>query len=92
MSGSFSCIVNFTIEQFLKRAGKLSVLTDIEQKSESGQLKCSLKFPKHHKRQHKRDIFKKVLLIYMQIYLQLIIFKKRLIKHLMITYELLRWS
>ena len=59
MSGSFSCIVNFTIEQFLKRAGKLSVLTDIEQKSESGQLKCSLKFPKHHKRQHKRDIFKK---------------------------------
>ena len=59
MSGSFSCIVNFTIEQFLKRAGKLSVLTDIEQKSESGQLKCPLKFPKHHKRQRKRAIFKK---------------------------------
>ena len=59
MSGSFSCIVNFIIEQFLKRAGKLSVLTDIEQKSESGQLKCPLKFPKHHKRQRKRAIFTK---------------------------------
>jgi hypothetical protein len=59
MSGAFSSIVNFTIEQFLKRAGKLSVLTEIENQSESGQLKCPLKFPKHHKRQRKRTILKK---------------------------------
>ena len=59
MSGSFSSIVNFTVEQFLKRAGKLSVLTEIENQSESGQLKCPLKFPKHHKRRRKRTILKK---------------------------------
>jgi hypothetical protein len=49
MSGVFSSVVNFTTEQFLKRAGKLSVLTDIQNQSESGQLSCSLQFPKHHK-------------------------------------------
>jgi hypothetical protein len=59
MSGAFSSIVNFTIEQFLKRAGKLSVLTEIENQSETGQLKCSLKFPKHHKRRLKQTILKK---------------------------------
>ncbi|CAF1096884.1 unnamed protein product [Rotaria sordida] len=36
MSGVFSSVVNFTTEQFLKRAGKLSVLTDIQNQSESG--------------------------------------------------------
>ena len=46
----FSSVVNFTTEQFLKRVGKLSVLTDLENQSESGQLSCSLQFPKHHKR------------------------------------------
>jgi hypothetical protein len=50
ISGAFSSIVNFTVEQFLKRAGKFAVLTEIESKSESGQLKCPLQFPKHHKR------------------------------------------
>jgi hypothetical protein len=50
MSGVFSTVVNFTTEQFLKRAGKLSVLADIQNQSESGQLSCPLQFPKHHKR------------------------------------------
>lgn len=50
MTGTFSTITNFTIEQFLKRAGKLAVLTDIENKSISNQLSCPLKFPKHHKK------------------------------------------
>jgi hypothetical protein len=59
MSGAFSSIVNFTIEQFLKRVGKLSVLTEIENQSESGQLKCPLKFPKRHKRRRKQTILKK---------------------------------
>ena len=58
MSGSFSSIVNFTIEQFLKRAGKLSVLTEIQNLSEMGKLKCSLEFPKHHKRRRKEAILK----------------------------------
>ena len=53
MSGAFSSIVNFTVEQFLKRAGKLAVLNGIESKSESGQLECPLQFPKHHKRRRK---------------------------------------
>ena len=59
MSGSFSSIVNFTIEQFLKRAGKLSVLTEIQNLSEMGKLKCSLEFPKHHKRRRKEAIFER---------------------------------
>ncbi|CAF4339700.1 unnamed protein product, partial [Rotaria magnacalcarata] len=48
MSGAFSSVVNFTTDQFLKRAGKLSILTELENKSESGQSDCLLKFPKHH--------------------------------------------
>ncbi|CAF1489713.1 unnamed protein product, partial [Rotaria sp. Silwood1] len=35
MSGVFSTVVNFTTEQFLKRAGKLSVLADIQNQGES---------------------------------------------------------
>ncbi len=31
-------------------AGKLSVLADIQNQKESGQLSCPLQFPKHHKR------------------------------------------
>ncbi|CAF4965249.1 unnamed protein product [Rotaria sp. Silwood1] len=53
ISGVFSSVVNFTTDQFLKRAGKLSVLTDIENKNESGLLECPLQFPKHHKRGRK---------------------------------------
>ncbi len=59
MSGAFSSIVNFTIEQFLKGVGKLAVLTQIESKSESGQLECPLQFPKHHKRRRKITAAKK---------------------------------
>jgi hypothetical protein len=60
MSGAFSSIVNFTIEQFVRRAGKLAVLTDIESKSESGQLDCPLQFPKHHKRRRKIEASRKL--------------------------------
>ncbi|CAF1568961.1 unnamed protein product [Rotaria magnacalcarata] len=34
MSGTFSSVVNFTTDQFLKRAGKLSILTELENKSD----------------------------------------------------------
>lgn len=59
MSGAFSSVVNFTTEQFLKRVGKLSVLAEIESKSESGHLDCPLQFPKHHKRRRKDSTSKK---------------------------------
>ena len=55
MSGVFSSVVNFTTEQFLKRGAKLCVLADLESRSQSGQLGCSLQFPKHHKRQRKSN-------------------------------------
>ncbi|CAF3588966.1 unnamed protein product [Rotaria socialis] len=53
MSGAFSSVLNFTTNQFLKRAGKLSILTKLENKSESDQSDYSLKFLKHHKRRRK---------------------------------------
>ena len=50
MSGStFSSLVNFTTEQFLKRAGKLVVLTEIENRCVSVDLTNPLQFLKHHK-------------------------------------------
>jgi len=61
LSGPFSSIVNFTTEQFLKRAGKLSVLTKLENQSQCDQLKCPLQFPKHHKRRRKTAAAKKLL-------------------------------
>ena len=56
MSGPFSSIVNFTTEQFLKRAAKLSVLTEIENQCNSGHIENPLQFPKHHKRRRKRSV------------------------------------
>jgi hypothetical protein len=56
MSGPFSSIVNFTTEQFLKRAAKLSVLTEIENQCNSGRIDNPLQFPKHHKRRRKRSV------------------------------------
>ncbi|CAF1330447.1 unnamed protein product [Adineta steineri] len=54
MSGTFSSNVIFTIAQFLRRAGKLSVLQDIERHHEHEESGCSLELPKHHKRRHKK--------------------------------------
>nr|ACD54737.1 unknown [Adineta vaga] len=56
MSGTFSSNVNFTVNQFLGRAGKLSVLQDIERQNEHGESEVSLQFPKHHKRRHKKTV------------------------------------
>jgi len=61
MSGVFSTIVNFTTEQFLRRAGKLTVLADLENRSQSGELDCPLQFPKHHKRRRKSNSSKKTM-------------------------------
>ena len=54
MSGRFSSNVKFTIDQFLRRAGKLPVLQEIERQNENYVSGCSLQFPKHHKRRHKK--------------------------------------
>ncbi|CAF1330411.1 unnamed protein product [Adineta steineri] len=54
MSGTFSSNVIFTIAQFLRRAGKLSILQDIERHHEHDESGCSLELPKHHKRRHKK--------------------------------------
>ncbi|CAM2725179.1 unnamed protein product [Rotaria socialis] len=56
MSGTFSPNVNFTVGQFLRRAGKLSVLQDIDRQNEHNLSECSLQFPKHHKRRHRKDM------------------------------------
>ncbi|CAF4531642.1 unnamed protein product, partial [Rotaria socialis] len=53
MLGAFSSVLNFTTNQFLKRADKISILTKLENKSESDQSDCSLTFLKHHKRRRK---------------------------------------
>ena len=60
ISGSFSSVVNFTTDQFLKRASKLSVLNELENRSESDQLQCSLQYPKHHKRRRKDAAKKRI--------------------------------
>ena len=62
MSGVFSSVVNFTTEQVFKLAGKLSVLTNIQNQSESGQLSYSLQFPKHHKLCQHYTVSKKLVL------------------------------
>ena len=58
MPRTFSSIVNFTTEQFPKRAGKLAVLMTIENICVSGDLNNLLQFPKHHKR-HAHDNIEK---------------------------------
>ena len=47
MSGPFSTVVNFSINEFLQRVEKLSALQNIKCLSDSGA--SSLVFPKHHK-------------------------------------------
>ncbi|CAF2168973.1 unnamed protein product [Rotaria magnacalcarata] len=47
MSGPFSTVVNFSINEFLQRVEKLSTLQNIKCLSDSGA--SSLVFPKHHK-------------------------------------------
>lgn len=56
MSGTFSSVVNFTTDQFLQRTAKLSVLSDLENQSESCQLEHPLKYPKHHKRRQSETV------------------------------------
>ena len=54
MSGTFSSNVNVTVDQFLRRAGKLSVLQEIERQYENDVSECSLQFPIHQKERQKQ--------------------------------------
>ncbi|CAF2950946.1 unnamed protein product [Rotaria sp. Silwood2] len=49
MSGTFSSVVNFSIQEFLSRAQKLSLLHKIKTESEFSSTNDALNFPKHYK-------------------------------------------
>ncbi|CAF1620840.1 unnamed protein product [Rotaria magnacalcarata] len=49
MSGTFSSIVNFSVQEFLNRTQKLSLLNKIKTESEFGSNNNTIVFPKHHK-------------------------------------------
>ncbi|CAF1517440.1 unnamed protein product [Rotaria sordida] len=49
MSGTFSSVVNFTVQEFLNRAQKLSLLNKIKTESEFLSMDGTLVFPKHYK-------------------------------------------
>lgn len=48
LSGSFSTIVNFTVNNFIKRSQKLAILNQFKY----DQTEHNLSFPKHHKHKH----------------------------------------
>ena len=53
MSGTFSSIVNFSVQEFLNRAQKLSLLHTIKTESEFDPTDSTLIFPKHYKKRNK---------------------------------------
>jgi hypothetical protein len=53
MSGTFSSVVNFSTQQFLNRAQRVSVLHKIKSESEFGTSSHVLLFPKHYKHSKK---------------------------------------
>ena len=53
MSGTFSSIVNFSVQEFLNRAQKLSLLHTIKTESEFDPTNSTLIFPKHYKQRNK---------------------------------------
>ncbi|CAF4004750.1 unnamed protein product [Rotaria sordida] len=52
LSGTFSSITNFSISQFLNKIEKISILNHFKS-TEGDNVECPLKFPIHHKNQHK---------------------------------------
>jgi hypothetical protein len=49
LSGPFSSITNFTLQQFLSKTRKISILNEIKSSEEFNSNSNSIKFPKHHK-------------------------------------------
>lgn len=52
LTGPFSSITNFTVQQFLTKAEKISVLNRIKSIEDNSNSPCALKFPTHHKNNH----------------------------------------
>ncbi len=52
LSGTFSSITNFSVSQFLNKIEKISILNHFIS-TEGDNVECPLKFPVHHKNQHK---------------------------------------
>ena len=53
MSGTFSSVVNFTVQEFLNRTQKISLLSKIKTESEFFSMNSALVFPKHYKQEKK---------------------------------------
>ncbi len=51
MSGTFSVSVNFSVQQYLHRQEKISMLYSIKTQSNSSLTNTKLQFPRHHKTQ-----------------------------------------
>ena len=49
LTGTFSSITNFTVQQFMQKTEKLSILNNIKTNEESNDSPYALKFPVHHK-------------------------------------------
>ena len=52
LTGTFSSITNFTVQQFMKKTEKLSLLNNIKASEEANDSCYSLSFPIHHKNKH----------------------------------------
>ena len=75
MLGALSSVVNFTIEQFFKRIGKLSVLTELESKSESSNQTAHYNFQNITNDDKKILLGKTQLQSYLMIFLDIIMLK-----------------
>lgn len=49
LSGSFSTITNFTVDQFLRKSRRISILNEIKTVEQGSTDSCAIKFPIHHK-------------------------------------------
>ena len=50
LSGSFSTMTNFTVDQFLRKSRRISILNEIKTVEQESTDSCAIKFPIHHKK------------------------------------------
>ncbi|CAF1613111.1 unnamed protein product [Didymodactylos carnosus] len=56
LTGPFSSMTNFTIQQFMKKIRKVSILDDIKSYEQSNDNNYAIKFPSHHKQKQCNSI------------------------------------
>ncbi|CAF3980166.1 unnamed protein product [Rotaria sp. Silwood1] len=61
LTGPFSTMTNFTVQQFLSKTRKISILNEIKCFEESNVTSGGIKFPKHHK-QNQSNAFSSILI------------------------------